>query len=292
MDPVCPACRGALREDDDGAWCLGCGRVFPRVNGFLTLVPALSAQHAHQREYFDAEFSRYDAYEIENWRQSFLNRIFSAVELEPGRDRYLDVGVGGSGATVIEAARKGVEAWGCDLSPAGIAQAHSFAQEQGVAERAQFVLCSAEALPFPDDSFSAVSAVALLEHLDDDNLAVAEIARVTRPGGRVWVMVPHAFRYMPPPVWPLYWWHDRRIGHKRHYTSAQLAQRFAAAGFAQVSTEYSAHPVKLIQYALDKAIPGSPEAKSRRWWRLEALDRRAAGRAWGALHLAALFRKL
>jgi hypothetical protein len=102
-------------------------------------------------------------------------------------------------------------------------------------------------------------------------------------------MVPHAFRYMPPPVWPLYWWHDRRIGHKRHYTAAQLEEAFAAAGLTSVRAEYIAHPVKLVQYALDRVAPLSRATKSRWWWRLESLDRRASGRAWGALHLAALF---
>jgi ubiquinone/menaquinone biosynthesis C-methylase UbiE len=291
MNVACPACHGQLVVEQDEAHCAACERVYPRVNGFLGLVPALTSQHGQQRAYFDAEFAQYRTYEIENWRQSFLDRIFAALELEPEQDRYLDIGVGGSGATVIEAARRGVESWGCDLSPAGIAQAARFAAEQGVAERSEFVLCSAEALPFPEESFSGVSAVALLEHLDDDDVAIAEIARVTKPGGRVWVMVPHAFRYMPPPVWPLYWWHDRRIGHKRHYTSEQLIDRFSAAGFTHLRTEYSAHPVKLVQYAVDKLVPSRVEAKLSWWWRLEALDRRASRRRWGALHLAALFTK-
>lgn len=292
MRVVCPACHGHLVVEQEDARCVECERIYPRVEGFLGLIPALTSQHGKQRAYFDAEFAQYGAYEIENWRQSFLDRIFAALELEPELDRYLDIGVGGSGATVIEAARRGVEAWGCDLSPAGVAQASRFAAEQRLAARSEFVLCSAEALPFPEASFSGVSAVALLEHLDDDHVAIAEIARVTKPGGRVWVMVPHAFRYMPPPVWPLYWWHDRRIGHKRHYTSEQLVRRFSAAGFAHLGTEYSAHPVKLAQFALDRLVPSRVDAKIRWWWRLEALDRRAVGRRWGALHLAAIFAKL
>ena len=281
-----------MAEDDAGARCTACGREYPRVDGLVALVPEVTAQHASQREYFDAEFSAYERYTIENWRQSFLDRIFAALRLRAGEDRYLDVGVGGSGATVIEAARAGVDAWGCDLSLAGIAQARAFADAEGVAERARFVVSSAESLPFPDGSFTGVSAVALLEHVDDDAVAVAELARVTAPGARVWAMVPHAFRYMPPPVWPLYWWHDRRIGHKRHYTAEQLVALFSAAGFAHESTEFSAHPVKLMQHALERALPGLRRPSSRWWWRLERLDRRAASRPWGALHLAAAFRRL
>jgi ubiquinone/menaquinone biosynthesis C-methylase UbiE len=289
---VCPVCRGPLSGRDSVVECVSCGREYPRIRDLVALVPVLTRQHESQREYFDAEFAAYRTYTIENWRQSFIDRIFAALRLEPGDDRYLDVGVGGSGATVIEAARRGVESWGCDLSLGAISQARAFAETERVADRASFVVSSAESLPFPDASFTAVSAVALLEHLEDDGLAVREIARVTRPGARVWVMVPHAFWYMPPPIWPVYWWHDRRLGHKRHYTSAALGRLFSAAGFAHEETAYSAHPVKLLQHLLERVVPALRRSDSESWWRLERLDRRAAHRPWGALHLSALFRRL
>ena len=164
---------------------------------------ALSKQQRQQRAYFDAEFSGYEEYVLENWRLSFIERIFGAIGALDGAEPYLDVGVGGSGATVIEAARRGVDAVGCDLSPAGIRSARRFAREQKVDEHARFVVCAAEDLPFPADSFGSASSVAVLEHLDDDRAAVGELARVLRPGGLLWLTVPHAFRYMPPPVWPL-----------------------------------------------------------------------------------------
>src|SRR5439155_26472201 len=146
-------------------------------------------QHLNQLEYFDAEFSGYAKYTFENWRLSYIERIFGALDVLDGGVPYLDVGVGGSGATVIEAARRGAEAVGCDLSPEGVLAPRRFAAEEGVQERAGFVVCAAEALPFPDRSFRSASAVAVLEHLDDDGPAVAELARVLEPGGRVWLMV-------------------------------------------------------------------------------------------------------
>ncbi len=45
-------------------------------------------------------------------------------------------------------------------------------------------------LPFPDASFDLVLAVEVLEHLPDPRLAIAELARVARPGARAILSVP------------------------------------------------------------------------------------------------------
>jgi ubiquinone/menaquinone biosynthesis C-methylase UbiE len=289
---VCPRCKTVLLSHDGSLTCASCGAAYPIHEGVpILLSGALSDQHEHQRRYFDTEFQNYERYEPENWRLSFIERIFGALGLAEDREPYLDVGVGGSGATVIEAARLGVASVGCDLSVEGVTAARRFARQEGVDGPAAFVVCAAEALPFPEHAFSAASAVALLEHLDDDRQTVAELARVVRPGGLVWLTVPHAYRYMPPPVWPIYWWHDRRIGHKRHYDERRLVELCAEAGLEHVRTSYSAHPVKLLQFAGTKLFRTMREQRSSMWWRLEGLDRRAEDRRIGALQLSAVFRR-
>jgi ubiquinone/menaquinone biosynthesis C-methylase UbiE/uncharacterized protein YbaR (Trm112 family) len=290
---VCPHCQGSLKDEDGGLRCGGCGSTYPLLDGIPLLLPReLSDQHRLQLDYFEAEFGAYDSYTLENWRLSYIERIFGATGVLDGFAPYLDVGVGGSGATVIEAARRGVEAIGCDLAPRGVFAAHRFAQQERVEGSSTFVACAAEALPLRDASIGSASAVAVLEHLDDDRAAVTELARVLKPGGRVWFTVPHAFRYMPPPVWPLYWWHDRRIGHKRHYDERRLVRLCKEAGLEHIATQFSAHPVKFLQAALAAAFPGLRRRRSRMWWALERLDRRAAGRALGAVHLSAVFRRI
>ncbi len=261
------------------------------VDGVPMLVTALSPQHLHQREYFDAEFSGYDEYVIENWRLSFIERIFTALRLVDGYEPYLDVGVGGSGATVIEAGRRGVSALGCDLSMPGILRARDFARREGVDERCSFAVCAAEKLPYEDRSMGSASAVALLEHLDDDRAALAEIARVMKPGARVWITVPHTFRHIPPPLWPVYWWHDRRIGHKRHYSARRLWALGTEVGLQPVRTTYSGHPVKVAQVGLGLFVRSMRRSSSRLWWTLERLDRRAESRPLGALQLNVVFER-
>ena len=288
---VCPRCRTVLAPNESKLECSGCGATYPVVDNVPVLVDSPTEQQESQRRYFDAEFSEYGTYRLENWRVSFVDRIFSALGIEDGRGPYLDVGVGGSGATVIEAARQGVRAVGCDLSEPGVLAARGFAREQGVDGVTQWTVCAAERLPFPDATFGSASAVAVLEHLDDDEVAAAELARVLQPGGLLWLTVPHAFRYMLPPVWPLYWWHDRRIGHKRHYDEERLVRLCAHAGLEHVRTSYSAHAVKLAQFVGTRLFRGMRERRSRAWWRLEHLDRRAEKRRYGAMQLSAVFRR-
>jgi ubiquinone/menaquinone biosynthesis C-methylase UbiE/uncharacterized protein YbaR (Trm112 family) len=292
VELACPRCKRSLLAAEQRLECPGCGAEYALYADVPILVSeALSEQHRHQRRYFDAEFAGYGRYELENWRLSFIERIFVSLGVLDAGTPYLDAGVGGSGATVIEAARRGVAAVGCDLSVEGILAAHRFAREEGVNAKATFVVSSAEALPFPDAAFGSASAVALLEHLDDDHAAIRELARVLRPGALLWLTVPHAFRYMPPPVWPLYWWHDRRIGHKRHYDERRLVRLCAAAGLEHVRTSYSAHPVKIVQFLGTKLSRRMREQRSAAWWRLEQLDRHAADRRLGAMHLSGVFRR-
>jgi SAM-dependent methyltransferase len=263
------------------------------VEGVPVLLPsAVSAQQASQTRYFDEEFAGLaDAYAPENWRLSFNHRIFQSLGILEGRGPYLDVGVGGSAATVIEAARMGVDATGCDLSVSGMLHASRLARSEGVADRTRFVVCAAESLPFETGAFSSASAVAVLEHLDDDAPAAAELARVVRPGGIVWITVPVAYRYILPPIWPFYLRRDRDLGHRRHYSEQSLTRALGHAGLSHIETTYTGHAVKILQLALDRVLPQSWRSRDRIWWSLERRDLRAVTRAYGSLQLNAVFRR-
>jgi len=288
----CPLDRGPLGGSGSSLRCGSCGSTYAVVEGVPLLISEdLSAQHVHQRAYFDAEFSEFETYRVDNWRESFNDRMFPALGIAPGCPSYLDVGVGGSGATVIEAARVGADAVGCDLSVEGVVSAARFAESEGVASRTTFVVCAAEHLPFADGSFGAASAVALLEHLDDDDLAVAELSRVLRPGGRLWVTVPHAYKHMPPFAWLPYWLHDRHIGHKRHYDDTRLRALMERHGLRHVDTQFTGHPVKLLQYSLVLIASRFDRHMSKLWWKLERADLRAVRRPFWALQLSGVFEK-
>src|SRR5438132_4887816 len=224
---VCPRCKHELARGARSLTCAQCGAAYALVGDVPVLVhEGLSEQEEHQRRYFDSEFSGYAEYALENWRQSFIERIFESLDVLDGGGPYLDVGVGGSGVTVIEAAKRGVHAVGCDLSVEGILSADRFARGEGVEDTASFDVCSADELPFADGAFGSASAVAVLEHLDDDRRAGGGLARVLRPGGPPWLTGPPAVPHLPPPPWPVFWLPDPTVRPKAHYEHARPLRPF------------------------------------------------------------------
>lgn len=69
---------------------------------------------------------------------------------------------------------------------------------------AAVIVCAAgERLPFPDQAFSAVLSNEVIEHVQDDRAALAEMARVLRPGGRALIFCPN--RWYPVETHGIYW---------------------------------------------------------------------------------------
>jgi ubiquinone/menaquinone biosynthesis C-methylase UbiE len=264
-----------------------CARRFPIVDGVVVMVDdaALGAdpQYERQRQYFDAEFTSYERYELENWRVSYLSRLRSAGLLDGGP--VIDVGVGGSGYTVIEAARAGSLAVGCDLSLEGLVTARRFAAAEGVVDRTLWVCCSAERLPFAPGSFASALAIAVIEHVPDDASALGEVARVLSPGGRAWVTVPHALRNITPVFRLPNRRHDRRLGHLRRYEAETLAETGRSLGPRELDVQFTGHPIKVLQ------LVGERLGSRFWWWWCEERDPRRAHVRRGSIQLSVLFEK-
>ncbi len=99
--------------------------------------------------------------------------------------RVLEVGCG-VGATACYLAKSyGCRVVGVDLREAMVELARERAQREGVAGQVQFRAASATELPFDDGAFDVVFCESVLSFVDDKRRAVAELARVAAPGGRV-----------------------------------------------------------------------------------------------------------
>ncbi len=153
-------------------------------------IPRARTQRLFDRDaakYYDEKYGR-DGDPSQQF--SFAVRRGKVVRmLGPRPGRVLDVGCG-PGVMVGPVIERGGTLTGVDLSPEMVAAASKRAKALGVADRCEFKTGSADQLPFDDDSFDAVTAMGVLEYVPDDAKALAEMARVVRPGGVVIVTVP------------------------------------------------------------------------------------------------------
>ena len=122
----------------------------------------------------------------------------------PGKAiRHLDAGCG-SGIMARELGQTH-RSFGVDSSPSALIHA----------KQIRCALGAMESLPFESSAFDCTTSFDVLEHLEDDRRALAELIRVTRPGGFIFINVP-AFNCL----WSDW---DEALHHKRRYTKGAFA---------------------------------------------------------------------
>lgn len=161
---------------------------------------------------------------------------YERLGLQPG-ELVLDMGAG-AGRHVFQALREGarVVAFDYDLSElrevATLASAMAIEGEIDSDERAGACRGDAVRLPFPDDTFDRIIAAEVLEHIPDDEGAIAELYRVLKPGGTIATTVP---AWLAEQVcWKLSdEYHAPHVegGHVRIYTETALREKLRAVGF-------------------------------------------------------------
>src|SRR5688572_27304326 len=135
--------------------------------------------------------------------------------------RILDVGCGTGGNLKLLSQFGNAE--GVDIS----ADALAFCRERGLEVKAG----AAEDLPYEDATFDLVTALDVVEHLDDDVAGLREMRRVLRPGGRVLIFVP-TFMWL----WGV---QDDISHHRRRYRLSELRRALNEAGFEVERTTYA-----------------------------------------------------
>jgi demethylmenaquinone methyltransferase/2-methoxy-6-polyprenyl-1,4-benzoquinol methylase len=128
------------------------------------------------------------------WRRFLV----SCVEAGPG-DTVLDVATG-TGAVARELVRRRkCDVVGLDQSTEMLAEAR-----RRVDGRVRLVEARAEALPFEDAAFDALTFTYLLRYVDDPPATLRELARVVRPGGTIAGLEFGLPRGLPRPLWELW----------------------------------------------------------------------------------------
>jgi SAM-dependent methyltransferase len=160
----------------------------------------------------------------------------------PSPPRILDAGCG-TGRNLETLARLG-EAEGIDPSP----QAVDFCRDRGIRG---VQVADATALPFEDGRFGLISATDVVEHIEDDRRALAEMRRVSAPGGALLLTVP-AYGWL----WTA---EDERLQHYRRYTRRTLTDAVTAAGWRPVFATYF-NTILLPAIAVARLLSGSSDS--------------------------------
>ncbi|MEO6875910.1 MAG: class I SAM-dependent methyltransferase, partial [Opitutaceae bacterium] len=167
----------------------------------------------------DEEYRKLAAVEDAMWYFRALHAHIGrelVANLPPGPARILDAGCGTGGLIRRLAPLRPEWQWtGVDVSPV----ACQLARERGGSDVSE---ASVTALPFAEGEFSAVVSADVLYHLDDDGLALREMARVLRPGGVMVINVP-AHRW-------LWSYHDVAVQGRRRYGRGELKAKLVQAG--------------------------------------------------------------
>lgn len=180
--------------------------------------------------------------------ESFLRQIFDKSEIRNRKSQILDVGCG-TGANLEMLAKFG-EAAGVDVSE----DALEFCRKRGLSAVKHGL---AESLPFADAEFDLVTALDVIEHLDDDVAGLKEMNRVLRKGGKALIFVP-AFMFL----WGV---QDDVSNHRIRYTKKQITERMRQAGFEIERATYANitfFPPILLGRALMKATGYRPESEN------------------------------
>ena len=208
------------------------------------------------------------------WRRAMVDPAAAAAPR-----RVLDVATGPAGVAVQLAARTDAHVTGIDLSPDMLRAGAASVARLRLGHRVSLVLGRGEQLPFADATFDALTFTYLLRYVADPAAAIAELARVVRPGG---TMASLEFHVPPGPVWHPLWlaytrvllpagglvtggrqWFDvgRFLGpsisaHYRQYPLDWHVSAWRAAGMQDVQTRLMSLGGGLVMWGRRAGRPG------------------------------------
>jgi ubiquinone/menaquinone biosynthesis C-methylase UbiE len=185
-----------------------------------SLAPAPDLESVKNRQ--QATWSSGDYHLIGTQIQIVSELLVEALDVH-STERTLDVATG-SGNAALALARRGCTVVGVDYVPALLERARRRRDAEGL--DAQFIEGDAEALPFGDGGFDVVTSVFGSMFAPNQEQAAAELARVTRSGGRIGIVahtpdgfIGHLFKtiakHVPPPAGvrsPIQWGTVDRLG--------------------------------------------------------------------------------
>jgi ubiquinone/menaquinone biosynthesis C-methylase UbiE len=225
------------------------------------------------RKYFrgEADFWRdvYDSERVEGaiygLRAEVAMGRIDSLPLRPGA-RVLEIGCG-AGRQSVALARRGFEVVSTDLVEELLGMTRERAREEAPRASVRTACSDAGRLPFRSGSFDAVLALAIMEWVESPEQALAEIARVLRPGGYAVFSSTNVFglqRFLDPrlnPLWEPLKRQAKRISRSlgssaraRTHSASEMNRLVSGAGLARMDGTTAGYgPFTLFKFRL---LPG------------------------------------
>jgi ubiquinone/menaquinone biosynthesis C-methylase UbiE len=205
-----------------------------------------------------------------NLLRSFKQRTYERMEIRAG-DWVLDVGCGAGADTIPLKALVGVngQVIGIDHDSEMLTRTKLSEKSENIAGDAGYICSDAVRLPFHSDLFDACRSERLFQHLAHPEIALSEMLRVTKPGGRVVVLdTDHGTWSVDTPEKDI----ERRISRFKAdhfgyngYAGRQLYRLFKQAGLMDVTSEiisgyFTNYELVRFMFMLDEVEPAAVKA--------------------------------
>src|SRR4051812_18727696 len=177
------------------------------------------------RQFFNEVAGEWDAMRANFYSEGVREKVFDRAGVRAGQ-LAADLGAG-TGFVTEGLLRRGLSVVAVDQSEAMLAKMKTkFAAAAG---QVDYHTGEADSLPLADQAVEHVFANMYLHHVDDPSRAVAEMARILRPGGRLTItdVFEHPFEFLKTEH------HDRWLGFRRE----ALEEWLTAAGLSEVAVD-------------------------------------------------------
>lgn len=189
-------------------------------------------------DHYDRTAARWEAiYESSTFHDYLIadrmRRALALVEGTGATGRAMDAGCG-AGQMVVELASRGFASAGFDVSANMVTASNKLLARRSLA--AEVVQANGEDLPHAADSFDVVTALGYIEYFPSPPKAVAELARIARPGGHLVITSPNPIRlaYLADPIGTVKGLLKPEQGYRRHYHSAGRLRRLLGSAGLEV----------------------------------------------------------
>jgi SAM-dependent methyltransferase len=190
----------------------------------------LQRESKQLKEYWESRRKEWEKSEHED---NFGYRIYRERVLKRLEGVRISLEIGfGDGRWIKFLRSQGVEAFGIDI----MENAALKLRKEGFTP----VIADARSLPFKDDTFDLTFSFGVVEHFEGTEVAVAEHVRVTRPGGKIIITVPHVFS-----PFTIYW----MLMHVKRGTfserPASFGKRYSTREFRTILERFDVTDVKV-----------------------------------------------